>query len=152
MRESSGGASFTAPHVLAYDYRRSVGPVLGRFFSELREKRIVGTRGVDGRVLVPPAEADPSTGATLDEFVAVGPAGEVTSWAWVSAPRASHPLHRPFAFALVRLDGADTGLLHAVDAGEESKMRTGMRVAPRWRSERSGGIGDIECFVPEGSS
>jgi hypothetical protein len=28
-------------------------------------------------------------------------------------------------------------------------MRTGMRVAPRFRDERSGDIRDIACFVPE---
>ncbi len=28
-------------------------------------------------------------------------------------------------------------------------MRTGLRVWPRWRSERVGQITDIECFVPE---
>jgi uncharacterized OB-fold protein len=151
MSDSSGGAAFTASHVIEYDYRRSVGPVLGRFFTGLREKKIVGTRGADGRVLVPPAEADPNTGASLDTFVDVGPDGAVTSWAWVHQPRAAHPLDRPFAYALVQLDGADTGLLHIVDAGDESKMSTGMRVSPRWRAERSGAIGDIECFVPEGA-
>jgi len=149
MSDSSGGASFTASHVLEYDYRRSVGPVLGRFFTALREKRLVGIRAADGRVLVPPAEADPNTGAALDEFVDVGPGGSVASWAWVHQPRPVHPLDRPFAYALVRLDGADTGLLHLVDAGEEARMSTGMRVTPRWRAERSGAIGDIECFVPE---
>jgi uncharacterized OB-fold protein len=28
-------------------------------------------------------------------------------------------------------------------------MRTGMRVAPRWREDRKGLITDIEAFVPE---
>jgi hypothetical protein len=100
-------------------------------------------------VLVPPCEYDPETGEAVDEFVDVGPGGVVTSWAWVHTPLAEHPLQRPFAWALVRLDGADTGMLHAVDAGSEAGMRTGMRVAPRWRAERIGEIRDIECFEPE---
>jgi len=78
----------------------------------------------------------------------VGPGGAITSWSWVSQPRAKHPLSRPFAWALIRLDGADTALLHAVDAGSESRVRTGMRVVPRWRAETRGEIGDIECFEP----
>ncbi len=150
MSESSGPA-FTASHVLEYNYRRSVGPVLGRFFTGLRERKIVGMRGTDGRVLVPPAEADPLTGAALSEFVDVGPSGVVTSWAWVNRPSARAPFDRPFAWALSQLDGADTGMLHAVDAGEESRMSTGMRVKPRWRAERKGEINDIECFEPEES-
>ena len=134
---------------LAYPYRRSVGPVLGRFFGALREQRLEGIRGADGRVLVPPLEYDPVTGEALSEFVEVGPGGVITTWAWVVTPRAKHPLDRPFAWALVRPDGADTAFLHAVDAGDPARMRTGLRVRPRWRSERVGSIRDIECFEPE---
>lgn len=146
---SQSPPSYTAKHVVEYDYRRSVGPVLGRFFTELRERRIVGTRAADGRVLVPPAEYDPRSGDALSEFVDVGPGGVVTTWAWVTRPSQKHPLDRPFAWALIQLDGADTGLLHAVDAGDEGRMQTGMRVRPRWRSETRGEIRDIECFEPE---
>jgi uncharacterized OB-fold protein len=100
-------------------------------------------------VLVPPLEYDPVTGEALHEFVEVGPGGVVTTWAWVVTPRAKHPLDRPFAWALVRPDGADTAFLHAVDAGDPARMRTGLRVRPRWRAERVGSIRDIECFEPE---
>jgi uncharacterized OB-fold protein len=68
----------------------------------------------------------------------------------VTRPREKQPLPRPFAFALIRLDGADTALLHAVDAGDPSRLRTGARVRPRWRAETVGEIGDIECFELEG--
>lgn len=148
--EAEHEAPLTAPHHLEYAYRRSVGPVLGRFFAALRERRIEGIRTARGRVLVPPAEYDPETGdANPDDFVSVGPGGTVTSWTWVTKPRAKQPLQRPFAYALVKLDGADTPLLHAVDALDESRMRTGMRVRPRWRAETRGEIGDIACFEPE---
>ncbi len=140
---------FVAPHVIEYSYRRSVGPVLGRFFTGLREGRIEGVRTATGRVLVPPQEYDPETGDAVGDFVPVGTSGVITTWAWVHAPRPKHPLDRPFAWGLVRLDGADTALLHAVDAGDESRMRTGMRVRARWRDERKGEIRDIACFEPE---
>jgi hypothetical protein len=138
-----------APNILEYPYTRTVGPVLGRFMTGLREGRIEGVRAEDGRVLVPPAEYDPVTSEALDEFVEVGQAGVVTTWAWVKEPRANQPLDRPFAWALIRLDGADTALLHAVDAGDEARMSTGMRVRVKWRAERAGEIQDIACFVPE---
>jgi uncharacterized OB-fold protein len=144
--------SLTAPHVLEYPYTRSVGPVLGRFFAGLRDRRIVGVRARDGRVLVPPQEFDPDTGESLGDFVEVGTAGVVTSWTWVAEARPKHPLQRPFAWALIRLDGADTALLHAVDAGDEAAMRTGMRVRIRWRDETTGDIHDIACFEPEAGS
>ena len=146
------GGVLSALHVLEYPYRRSVGPVLSCFFTALRQRRILGVRTPSGRVLVPPGEADPETGAGVtDDFVEVGPGGVVTTWCWVARPRAKQPLSHPFAWALVRLDGADTALLHAVDAGAPSRMRTGLRVRPRWRSETVGEIGDIACFEPERS-
>jgi len=146
----SQDAPLTARHHLEYAYRRSVGPVLGRFFAELRERRLVGNKTRQGRVLVPPSEYDPATGdATTGEFVPVGPGGVVKSWTWVTAPRAKQPLQHPFAYALIQLDGADTPLLHAVDAGAESRMRTGLRVRPRWRSDTKGEPADLACFEPE---
>ena len=140
----------SAPHVLECDYRRSLGSVLGRFFTGLRDRRIEGVRTRQGKVLFPPAEYDPFTGeSTTGDFVEVGPAGVVTSWAWVNEPRPKHPLTTPFAFALIQLDGADTAMLHAVDAGDASKMSTGMRVTVEWADETTGRILDIACFVPE---
>ena len=59
-------------------------------------------------------------------LVEVGPGGVVETWAWVGEPTRKHPLDHPFAFALIKLDGADTALLHAVDAGDvPTTMATG---------------------------
>ena len=70
------------------------------------------------------------------------------SWTWMPEPLEGQPLARPFAWALIRLDGADTAMLHAVDAGPAAAMRTGMRVRPRWSASRVGSIRDIACFEP----
>jgi uncharacterized protein len=140
----------SAPLDISFDYTRSLGPVLSEFMSALADRRILGSRSADGRVHVPPAEYDPVTFSPPAELVAVGPGGTVLTWSWQPRPREGQPLGRPFAWALIRLDGADTGLLHAVDAGAPDQMRTGMRVRPRWAAERSGHIRDIECFVPAG--
>ena len=75
----------------------------------------------------------------------------VETWSWVSEPLRNHPLDHPFAFALIRLDGAGTSMLHVVDAGAPEALSTGARVVPRWKSEteRVGHVLDIEAFVPE---
>jgi uncharacterized OB-fold protein len=143
--------ALSAPHVLEYTYTRSVGPVVGRFFGALEERRLLGIRVKDGRVLVPPVEYDPETGEELTDFVEVGLAGIVTTWSWVASPRPNQPLDRPFAWALIRLDGADCAMLHAVDAGNEARMSTGMRVRVRWRDKTQGDLHDIVCFEPEGA-
>ncbi len=128
---------------IAFPYQRSLGPVIGAFMTGLTERRILGIRNGD-EVLVPPMEWDPATGAELaHDFVEVGPAGTVTSWTWVSVPSEQHPLDRPFAFALIQLDGATTPLLHAVDTGSAEAISDGARVAPRWRGTRVGRIDDI---------
>ena len=133
---------------ITFPYKRSLGPVMSAFMTALTEQRLLGIRSGD-RVICPPREWDPNTAADLseDDLVEVGPAGIVESWCWVAAPSSQHPLDRPFAFATIKLDGADTALLHAVDAGSIDAMSTGMRVAPRWRAERKGHITDIEAFV-----
>jgi uncharacterized OB-fold protein len=141
----------TAPHVLEYPYSRSVGPVVGKFLGGLKAGVLLGVRTPSGKVLCPPLEYDPETGEATEDFVEVGPTGTVTTWAWTS-PRQDQPLDHPFAWALIKLDGADMALLHAVDAGEESRMSTGMRVRVRFREDRKGHITDIECFEPEASS
>lgn len=140
-----------APHAFSYTYRRSLGPVLSAFMTALRDRCFVGVRAADGRVLVPPVEYDPETGEDLTEIVPVESTGTVVSWTWVARPREKQPLDRPFAYALVRLDGADTPLLHVVDAGSEDRMRTGMRVRARFRAETRGDIRDVEAFEPEGA-
>jgi uncharacterized OB-fold protein len=148
----------SAPLRLSFDYTRSVGPLLSQFFTALRERRVLGVRGSDGRVLVPPAEYDPVTYEPLTDVVPVQSVGTVVSWTWQSAPLEGQPLDRPFAWALIQLDGADTPLLHAVDAGSSDEISTGARVHAHWVDEPVGAITDIAYFAlgddaePEGAA
>jgi len=145
---TSGESTYT----LELPYRRSVGPVVGAFLTGLRDATVLGSRTAAGRVIVPALEYDPDTGDEVSDLVPVGSAGVVTTWAWVPEPLRKHPLDRPFAWALVQLDGADTSLLHALDVGSIDDVSTGMRVQIRWRAERQGHMTDIECYEPEGAS
>jgi uncharacterized OB-fold protein len=140
----------TAPLVVEFPFTRSLGPVQSAFLTGLRERTVLGVRTGDGRVLVPPVEYDPVTAEELRELVEVGATGTVTTWAWNPAPRPQQPLATPFAWVLVRLDGADTALLHVLDAPGPEAVRTGMRVRVRWAAERTGAITDIACFEPAG--
>jgi uncharacterized protein len=137
----------SAPLKLSFDYTRSVGPLLSQFFTALRERRVVGVRGSDGRVHVPPAEYDPVTYAALTEVVPVSSVGTVVSWTWQSTPLEGQPLDKPFAWALITLDGADTPLLHAVEAASSDEITTGARVHVHWADETVGAITDIAYFV-----
>jgi len=134
---------------LSFDYTRSLGPTLSAFMTALADRRILGARASDGKLHAPPFEYDPVTAAPPAELVEVGPGGTVVSWSWTDKPVAGQPLDRPFGWALIRLDGADTSMLHAVDAGSAQAMRSGMRVRPRWAGTSGTGITDIACFEPE---
>ncbi|HLH29399.1 MAG TPA: OB-fold domain-containing protein, partial [Acidimicrobiales bacterium] len=151
MPESPDSDVLHAQHHLEYPYLRSVGPVIGAFLTGLREGRILGARGSGGSVVVPPTEYDPITGRDTGEMVEVGPGGVVETWAWVGRPLRKHPRRTPFAWALIRLDGADTAMLHVVDVDRPEGISTGARVVPRFRpeAERVGSMADIEAFVPE---
>jgi uncharacterized protein len=142
-----------AQHRLEYPYSRSTGPIIGAFLTALREGRFVGATGSGGKVIVPPTEYDPITGDDVGELVPVGPGGVIQSWAWVSDPLRKHPVQTPFAWALIQLDGADTGMLHAVCAAGPDALSSGARVTAKFRpaDERIGAMADIECFVLEGS-
>ena len=143
-----------AEHRLEYPYSRSVGPAIGAFLTGLRDGKLYGVRGAGGSVIVPPTEYDPTTGDDTGELVEVGPEGVVETWAWVQEPLRKHPLQTPFAWALIRQDGADTALLHVVDSGGPEALAAGDRVTVRFRpeSERIGAMADIEAFVPVGRS
>ncbi|EGD55440.1 hypothetical protein SCNU_09281 [Gordonia neofelifaecis NRRL B-59395] len=129
-----------------FAYTRSLGPVLSQFALALRDGRIVGSRGSDGRVTTPPAEFDPVSGAPTTGLVDVASVGTVESWSWQPRPLDGQALDRPFAFALIKLDGSDTSLVHVVDAADPSQLSVGARVHAVWRAARSGVITDIAHF------
>ncbi|MGW7518571.1 Zn-ribbon domain-containing OB-fold protein [Streptomyces sp. NPDC054796] len=137
-----------APLVVEFPFTRSLGPVQSAFLTGLRERTVLGVKASDGRVLVPPVEYDPVTAEEIRDLVEVAPTGTVTTWAWNPQPRRGQPLAEPFAWVLVRLDGADSALLHALAAPGPDAVRTGMRVRVRWAAERTGAITDIACFEP----
>lgn len=142
-------APLRADLILEYPFSRTTGPVIGAFLTGLREGVLLGIRRADGTVMVPPAEYEPDTGESLSELVEVGPAGEVVSWTWVDSPRPQSPWDRPHGLALVRLDGADTPMLHGVLVDSPDELATGMRVEVVWSGDREGHIADIAGFVPE---
>ena len=145
MSDEKGGL-LEAPLVIEYPFNRTTGPVIGAFLTALREGKVLAIRSADGRVVCPPVEYDPQTGAPLTEMLEVGTEGTITSWSWIANVRDGQPLERPHALALIQLDGADTSMLHAVDAPGPDAVSTGARVRIRWADEPEGLITDIACF------
>ena len=135
--------------VSEFPYKHSTGETIGRFLAGLKEqKRIWGQRVAGLGVVVPPLGYSEADGSAGGEWVEVAPTGVVTAAAVVhEAIEGLHPYPAPFAFVLVKLDGADTALAHVVKDRVDA-VRVGGRVEAVWRpdEERVGSIRDIACF------
>jgi uncharacterized OB-fold protein len=149
-------AELVSPFVLEYAYKRSTGPILGRFLTGLREGKILAATTTRGPVLCPPSEYDPETGEDILDLVEVGPEGVVEAWTWLEEAPEALAVTGPIAWALVRLDGADTSMLHAVKC-DRAHMATGLRVRAVFRADTAGMITDLhfedaETAVPGDTS
>lgn len=134
---------------MTFPYKRSTGETVGRFLAGLKEQCTIWGQRVAGLgVVVPPPGYSEADGSPAGEWVAVGPGGVVTAAATVHEPLAGlHPSDRPFAYVLVKLDGADTALAHVVTEGLDA-LRVGSRVEAVWAADdaRKGTILDLAGF------
>lgn len=87
--------------------------------------------------------------AELSPGVECGPGGEVESFSVGHVGIDDEPLATAETLALVRVDGADTVLVHRLVGSDAPAI--GMRVTARLLEDRTGSILDIEGFAPEGS-
>jgi len=135
---------------LVVPFNYSAGPVASRFFVALRdEQKIYGLKCAKcGQVQVPPRATCGACFIKMDEWVEVGPDGNLDNFTVVHYQESTHPAAAPFAVGIIRLDGADTGLVHLVALSEDGELKVGMRVSPVWARERRGHILDLECFAP----
>jgi len=83
--------------------------------------------------------------AELGADVECGPEGELVSWTVGHVGIDGEALDEPVTLGLVRLDGADTVLLHHLEAAEPS---IGMRVRAVLQEDRGGSILDVARFEP----
>ena len=127
-----------------------VGATDSRFFAELRDRgRIMGTRcPTCDLVYVPPRMNCKECFSELDEWVEVGENGMVVTYAIVHEPGIRQPMEPPYVLGIIRLDGANTGLVHCLGEVDPDKVRIGMRVQAVLKEEREGNIRDIKYFKP----
>jgi len=130
-------------------YKWSVGKVGSRFLTAIRDEgRLLANRCPKcGLVFVPPRANCGSCFVAIGEenWLEVGNQGTVTSFTIVSDHHTVRPVNDDFAYALIRLDGADTAICHLVTKNLD-KLKIGSRVEAVFRSERSGDIRDIKTF------
>ena len=129
-------------------YTHALGETTSRFLQALTEKKILGRKTQDGRVLVPARSFDDRTHAPTGEWVEVANTGTIEMFTVVYEPFKGLP-KPPYALAYVLLDGADTALVGYVKgydledrAGAVAALATGTRVNVAFAEEPTGTAAD----------
>lgn len=136
------------PRIIRYSY--SAGPTRSKFLLSLRDQqKILGTRcPACSRVHVPARSTCPKCFENMEGTVEVSHEGILESYTVVHKSEPIHIADPPFALGIIKLDGADTGMVHRLGEVDFKKIRIGMRVRAVFNEERKGDIRDIKYFKP----
>ncbi len=137
---------------LTLRYRYGAGSAASHYLDGLKERTAFeGTRCPKcERVYLPPRPVCGICYVECDGWVRVGPEGTITGATVVEVPFVDpitgeqRPV--PYGFAFILLDGASTNIFHFVDETDRNRLKVGMRVRARFKSERTGSITDVEGF------
>ena len=134
---------------IEFPYSSSTGNAVSKFLTAFRDdKQIWGLKCPRcNRVVVPAQDYCDICAQDMSEWVKVGPEGKIVTWTVVHRDHVLYPHPAPFAYALVRLDGADTALLHTVLADDYAAIKAGAKVKAVWKDERTGHIRDLDHFA-----
>ena len=132
---------------IAVPYTWWVGDRGSRFLVSIRDNRqIIGTKCREcGRVFVPPRKNCGRCFIDIEEWVDVASEGVIEAYTIVHYAHPVQPVEPPFAYALIKLDGADVGFLHLMKK-DLDKIKNGLRVKAIFREVRTGHILDIDSF------
>ncbi len=123
-------------------YRYTAGKFHKAFLYGLADRRIVGSRcQACLTVAVPARPFCPECSAHSGETIDMKPQGTLETWSTVTIRGVTR------TYGLIRISGADTVMLHIVDA-KPSGLRVGMDLAPRWSPEPVPEITAIQAFRP----
>jgi uncharacterized OB-fold protein/putative sterol carrier protein len=137
----------------AIDQRFATGPVMGRWFAGLREKKFLANRCPEcGRTQIPPREVCAYCHVRVLDFVEVGPKGTVTNFDIVHFaspdPLTGAVRDTPYAPVYVVLDGASEREAFAMEIKKEDipRLSVGARVRPVWAEKTTGSYRDVIGF------
>ena len=131
-------------------YAWQAGETASRFLLSLKnETKFVGKKCAKcTKVLVPPRKSCPYCFVETAEWVDVSDEGVVEAFTIVRRDTGIMPMKPPFAYAVIKLDGADTGLVHLLAEVELGEVKEGLRVKAVFDEERTGKMLDVKYFKP----
>jgi uncharacterized OB-fold protein/putative sterol carrier protein len=137
----------------AIDQRFASGPVMGRWFAGLRQKKFLANRCPQcGRTQIPPRESCAWCRVRVRDFVELGPKGTVTNFDIVHFaspdPLTGAVRDTPYAPVYVVLDGSTEQEAFAMEIRKEDipRLRVGARVRPVWAEKTTGSYRDLIGF------
>jgi len=142
---------FTIPGKLALPYSYFAGQVGSRFLIKIRdEKKIMGIKcNKCNKVFVPPRQTcDVCMEDIRDNWMDVGNEGEITNYTVVRYRDKHLPKDPPYVLAMIRLDGADTSMVHVVEGVDPDQVKTGLKVRAVFAEETTNTLMDIDHFEP----
>ena len=145
--------SFVVEGKLEIPFRYFAGALCSHFLTTLRDRKaILGVRcDRCEKVFVPPRSTCELCFEDLSEkWVEVASAGTVISFTEIRYQEPYQPCEPPYILALIRLDGADTGLAHIIRGADPSEVSVGLRVEAVFAEKGNGTILDIDHFKPAG--
>lgn len=139
----TGTEEMTFHQRIRLPYRYAAGSAQRAALEGLATGVLRGSRCVNCDIVLAPARpfcprCSGATGAIVD----LTDTGVLEGWTTRTRDGAA------VTFAMIRLDGADTALMHRLEAAPD-KLAVGLRVKARWSGEKQGEITDIEVFEPE---
>jgi len=142
---------FVVEGKLALPYSYFAGRVGSKFLTTIRDqKKILGIKcNKCKQVYVPPRQTcDVCMEDIRNNWVDVKNTGEVTNFTVVRYQDGHLPRKPPYILAMIRLDGADTSLVHVVEGIDVDKAKVGMKVRAVFAKETTSTILDIDHFEP----
>ncbi|MBW2218473.1 MAG: Zn-ribbon domain-containing OB-fold protein [Deltaproteobacteria bacterium] len=142
---------YTIDGKLALPYSYFAGRVGSKFITTLRdEKKIMGVRcKTCWKVFVPPRQTCEKCMEDIrDKWVDLGNSGELVNYTVVRYNDGHLPRKAPFVLAMIKLDGADTPIVHILEGIGFEKIEIGMKVKAVFAEETTNTILDIDHFEP----
>lgn len=131
----------------------STGPVMGKFFEGLIDKKIYANECPScGRKQLPPREVCAECRCRVEKFVEVGPEGKLTmiedTYYASPDPLTGETRETPYGSIHILLDGCkgQETFWHMLKKEDLFEVKDGDRVRPVWNDKRVGSVNDILYF------
>jgi hypothetical protein len=153
----------TLKKTISVNQRFATGPVFGKFLKGLKDKKILAIKcPICGRLQSPPREACAICRVKNDEWVEIGPKGEMRMMEYCyyasPDPLTGETRETPYGAVGILLDGCkdeevfwhllNPAQLDKVNMGSvfRGSVKHGTRLRPVWNEKRTGNIEDIKYF------